>query len=170
VKCPMCGSTDDRVIESRQDPKGTTIRRRRECGNCEYRFTSYETVEKRPLTVIKKSGRREIFDLKKTENGIQRAIAKRNIAHSTIESFLHIIADEAVLMSRSTHEIRSETIGELILDKLFKLDRVAYVRFASVHRQFESVEDFIEVIEKFAPNALKPEDGENSKLPLFLEN
>lgn len=170
MKCPLCGNTDNRVIESRQNPSGTSIRRRRECGHCEYRFTSYETIEEIPLTVIKKSGRREYFDLKKIEYGIQRAIVKRTIPHSTIEELLHAIEDKATLMGRSTHEIRSETIGELVLDKLFKLDKVAYVRFASVYRQFEDVEEFIKTIEVFTPDAPNLKNGEDNYVPLSMKD
>ncbi len=148
VKCPLCGLAEDKVIESRQNQSGTTIRRRRECIGCGYRFTSYEHIEEVPIMVIKKSGRRESFDVKKIEHGVMRALEKRPVIHSDIEDVLHSIEDEAAMMSRSTHEIRSETIGDLVLEKLFSLDKVAYVRFASVYRQFEDVDEFIRVIEE----------------------
>ncbi|VDB00735.1 Ribonucleotide reductase transcriptional regulator NrdR [Olavius algarvensis spirochete endosymbiont] len=170
MKCPLCRNAGNRVIESRQNPSGTSIRRRRECNHCEYRFTSYETIEEVPLTVIKKTGSREKFDLKKIEHSIYRAIVKRTVSHSSIEDLLHTIEDEATLMSRSTHEIRSETIGELVLDKLFKIDKVAYVRFASVYRQFENVEEFVKVIETFASDTLNLENGEDSNAPLFMKD
>jgi len=170
VKCPLCGNTDDKVIESRQNPSSTSIRRRRECGHCKNRFTSYETIEKVSLIVIKKSGRRENFDLEKIEQGIQRALIKRTIAHSSIEELLHAVENEAALMSRSTHEIRSENIGELVLDKLLRLDKVAYVRFASVYRQFEDVEEFVELIEKFASDALDFEGDEDNEVSLFMKD
>ena len=101
--------------------------------------------------VIKRSGRREAFDLKKIEYGVMRALEKRPVVHTAVEDILHAIEDEAAMMSRSTHEIRSETIGDLVLEKLFGLDKVAYVRFASVYRQFEDVDEFIRVIEDLGP-------------------
>lgn len=151
MKCPLCGNTDDKVVESRQNRSGTTIRRRRECIDCGYRFTSYEHIEEVPIMVIKRSGRRENFDLKKIERGVQRALEKRPIPQTAIEELLHSIEDEAALMSRSTHEIRSETLGDLVLEKLFFVDKVAYVRFASVYRQFEDAEEFVRVIENLEP-------------------
>jgi transcriptional repressor NrdR len=155
MKCPLCGSTDDKVIESRQNSSGTTIRRRRECISCGYRFTSYEHIEEVPLMVIKRSGRRERFDLKKIEYGISRALEKRPVAHSVVEELLHEVEDEAALLSRSAHELRSETIGELVLEKLFAIDKVAYVRFASVYRQFENVNEFINVINSIGSDKSK---------------
>ena len=153
MKCPLCGQTDDKVIESRQNQSGTTIRRRRECVGCGYRFTSYEHIEEVPIMVIKRSGRRESFDIKKIEHGVMRALEKRPVVHTAVEDVLHTIEDEAAMMSRSTHEIRSETIGDLVLEKLFSLDKVAYVRFASVYRQFEDVDEFVRVIEDLGPDA-----------------
>ncbi|MCG8453796.1 MAG: transcriptional regulator NrdR [Spirochaetales bacterium] len=147
MKCPLCGQSDDKVVESRQNQSGTTIRRRRECLDCGYRFTSYEHIEEVPIMVIKRSGRRETFDVKKIEYGVMRALEKRPVPHTDVEAVLHSIEDEAAMMSRSTHEIRSETIGDLVLEKLFPLDKVAYVRFASVYRQFEDVKEFIRVID-----------------------
>ncbi len=161
MKCPLCGKTDDKVIESRQNQSGTTIRRRRECVSCGYRFTSYEHIEEVPIMVIKRSGRRETFDLKKIEHSVLRAMDKRNVPHAAIENLLHAIEDEAAMMSRSTHEIRSATIGDLVLEKLFSLDKVAYVRFASVYRQFEDVDEFIRVIEDLGP--IKIDSGESEE-------
>lgn len=149
MKCPLCGKTDDKVIESRQNQSATTIRRRRECTECGCRFTSYEQIEEIPVMVIKNSGHREKFHLKKIEHGIMRALEKRPVPHRAIEEMLHQIEDKAAMMSRSTNEIRSETIGELVLEKLFDIDKVAYVRFASVYRHFENVGEFISVIENF---------------------
>ena len=147
MKCPLCGTLDDKVIESRQNISGTSIRRRRECASCGYRFTSYEKVEEIPLMVIKKDETRQPFDLKKLERGLQRAIEKRPISQFQVDTILHSIEDEANLRGKSTHEITSEELGELIMTQLFQLDKVAYVRFASVYRHFENVEEFINVIE-----------------------
>ena len=155
MKCPLCGKSDDKVIESRQNQSGTTIRRRRECISCGYRFTSYEHIEEVPIMVIKRSGRRECFDLKKIEYGVQRALEKRPVSHDSVEELLHVIEDEAAMMSRSSHEIRSVTIGDLVLENLFSLDKVAYVRFASVYRQFEDVDEFIRVIDELEPDDAK---------------
>jgi len=123
--------------------------------------------------VIKRSGRRESFDLKKIEYGVQRALEKRPVAHASVEELLHLIEDESAMMSRSSHEIRSETIGDLVLENLFSLDKVAYVRFASVYRQFENVEEFIRVIDDLVPDDKEPGDSSTKSHPageLFQEN
>ena len=148
MKCPLCGGKDDKVIESRQNQSAATIRRRRECLGCGNRFTSYEHIEEIPIAVIKRSGRREPFNLEKIQRGVERAIEKRPIARIVVKDLLHGIEDEAAILSRSTHEIRSETIGDLVLERLFSLDKVAYVRFASVYRQFENVDEFIRAIDE----------------------
>ncbi len=146
MKCPLCGKTDDKVIESRQNQSATMIRRRRECIECGYRFTSYEHIEEIPIMVIKRSGHRERFDLKKTEYGVKRALEKRPIPHKAIEEMLHAIEDEAAMVSRFSNEIRSKTIGNLVLKRLFNLDKIAYVRFALVYRDFEDIDEFIGVV------------------------
>ncbi len=148
MRCPLCENVEDKVIDTRQNSSGTSIRRRRECLACGYRFTSYEQIEEKRLMVIKRDGRREPFDLSKLERGIQRALEKRPIPQNIIEEILHSIEDDAVLQSRATHEIPSERIGEMVLRKLYDLDRVAYIRFASVYRCFENVEEFVREIEK----------------------
>ena len=117
--------------------------------------------------VIKRSGRRETFDLKKIEYGVQRALEKRSVPHTSIEELLHAIEDEAAMMSRSTHEIRSVTIGDLVLEKLFSMDKVAYVRFASVYRQFEDVDEFIRVIEDLGADAVSVNDEARASDELF---
>lgn len=147
MKCPLCGCQEDKVLESRQNISGTSIRRRRECLGCAYRFTSYERIEEIPLMVIKSDGRRQPFDIKKVERGLQRAIEKRPISQVELEKILNEIEDEAAIVSRSSHEIPSEAIGEMTLKKLYILDRVAYIRFASVYKKFEDVEQFIKEIE-----------------------
>lgn len=147
MRCPHCGSIEDRVIESRQNTTGTVIRRRRECIECSYRFTSYEHIEEKKLKVIKRDGRREPFDLAKLEVGIQKSLEKRPVSQQVVEEMLHEIEDAAVLEGRNNHEVSTEKIGELVLAKLFEIDRVAYVRFASVYRMFENIEEFIRAIE-----------------------
>lgn len=146
MKCPLCGNIQDKVLESRQNSSATSIRRRRECASCSYRFTSYEKIEEIPLMVVKHDGRRQPFDIKKIERGLVRAVEKRPIPQMTIEKTLHQIEDEAEHGGKGTHEITSDFLGDLILSKLAKLDKVAYIRFASVYKKFENVEEFIEEI------------------------
>jgi len=150
MRCPHCGGIEDRVIESRQNASGTVIRRRRECAECGYRFTSYEHIEEKKLKVIKRDGRRAPFDLDKLEAGIQKSLEKRPVSQEVIEEILHGIEDEAMLKARSSHEISSSDLGEMVLQKLHAVDRVAYVRFASVYRMFANVDEFIREIEDLA--------------------
>lgn len=145
--CPHCSHTDDKVLESRQSTSGSTIRRRRECLSCGYRFTSYERIEEKPIMVIKRDGRRQPFDIKKVERGIRITTEKRNISSEVIEHMLTLIEDEIVILASNKREILSKTIGEVALKHLYKVDTVAYVRFASVYRAFNSVDQFIEEIE-----------------------
>ncbi len=159
MKCPFCGGLDDKVLESRQNSSGTTIRRRRECTSCAYRFTSYERIEEVPLKVVKRDGRREPFDIQKLARGIHRALEKRPVPHVDIERMLNAIEDEAAYRGRSSHEIPAEELGEMVLEKLFGLDRVAYVRFASVYRKFEEVEEFINVIEDLGRGRGTPQEN-----------
>ena len=146
--CPHCGRTDDRVLESRQNSSGSSIRRRRECLSCGYRFTSYERIEEKPIMVIKRDKRREPFDLKKIERGIRITTEKRNISQDTIERLLSKIEDEIVLSASNKGEVHATKIGEIALKHLYQVDTVAYVRFASVYRAFSSVDQFIEEIER----------------------
>lgn len=150
MRCPHCQELEDKVIESRQNSTGTSIRRRRECLACGYRFTSYERIEEKPLMVIKRDGRREPFSIEKIEQGIQRSMQKRPVSQKAIEEILHAIEDEAVYLARNSRELQSEKIGELVLKKLYELDGVAYVRFASVYRMFENADEFISEIEKLS--------------------
>ncbi|PKL13675.1 MAG: transcriptional regulator NrdR [Spirochaetae bacterium HGW-Spirochaetae-8] len=146
--CPHCGHMDDKVLESRQNSSGSTIRRRRECLACGYRFTSYERIEEKPLMVVKRDGRREPFDITKVERGIRITTEKRHIGQEAIEQVLQNIEDEVVLLAGTKREIASAAIGEAALKQLYKIDTVAYVRFASVYRAFNNVDQFIEEIER----------------------
>jgi transcriptional repressor NrdR len=146
MKCPLCDSNEDRVLESRQNAAGTSIRRRRECLSCGYRFTSYEHIEEKKLMVVKRDGRRQPFDLKKLERGIQISLEKRPVSQLVVEDILQEIEEESAMLGKSTHEITSSQLGEMVLEKLYKVDRVAYVRFASVYRMFDDVEQFIDEI------------------------
>ena len=127
MRCPHCGSFDDKVIESRTLANGESIRRRRECLGCGYRFTSYERIEEKQLMVIKRDGRRQPFDRHKIEHGIERALEKRPVSTMTIENIVNEIEDQAVMAGKGAHEIPSTTLGELVLSKLNEVDKVAYI-------------------------------------------
>jgi transcriptional repressor NrdR len=148
MRCPHCGSFDDKVIESRTLANGDAIRRRRECNGCGYRFTSYERIEDKQFMVIKRDGRREPFDRAKIERGVQRALEKRPVSQMNIESLVNEIEDQAAILGKVNHEIAAAVIGNLTLEKLGALDKVAYIRFASVYRHFEDLEEFIREIQK----------------------
>ena len=156
MRCPHCNSIDDRVIESRQNASGTVIRRRRECNECGYRFTSYENIEEKKLKVVKRDGRREPFDIRKLEAGVQKSLEKRPVSQEIVDQMLQQIEDEAAMSAPNSHEVSAQVLGEMVLGKLYTIDRVAYVRFASVYRMFENVEEFIKAIEGLAQPDLTP--------------
>lgn len=141
MKCPFCGENDNKVIDSRLSKEGNAIRRRRECIGCGRRFTTYETVEEMPLMIIKKDKRREVFSRDKVRAGIKKACEKREISMNAIESFIEEL--ERDLREVEEKEIPSRVVGEKIMAKLHELDKVAYVRFASVYRDFKDVHDFV---------------------------
>ncbi len=143
MRCPYCGSLDDKVIESRTMANGESIRRRRECVSCGYRFTSYERIEEKPFMVIKRDGRRQPFDRKKLEKGITRALEKRPVSTDMIENIINDIEDRAVISAKANREISTTQLGELVLERLYDLDKVAYIRFASVYKHFENLDEFI---------------------------
>ncbi|MHB1453290.1 MAG: transcriptional regulator NrdR [Saccharofermentanales bacterium] len=140
MKCPFCGNDEDRVIDSRPAEEGLAIRRRRECISCSARFTTYEKIENLPLVVIKKDGTRQPFDSSKLVSGLLKACEKRPVSIDQIESLVHSIEDQ--VQSSLKREISSREIGEMVMERLKKLDEVAYVRFASVYRQFKDVNSF----------------------------
>lgn len=146
MKCPFCGEEDTRVIDSRPADDGNTIRRRRKCDVCTKRFTTYEKVETIPLVVIKKDQNREPYDRSKIEAGVFRSCHKRPISVDQINSFVDDI--ENTIFAMDQKEIESSVIGEILMDKLKGLDPVAYVRFASVYREFKDVNTFMEEIKK----------------------
>lgn len=146
MKCPYCESMETRVIDSRPTEEGHAIRRRRECDNCSKRFTTYEKVEEVFFMVVKKDGSREAFDRSKVLNGIVKACEKRPVSMSDIEKIVSEI--ERGLNNMMEKEIQSNVIGEVIMEHLKDLDEVAYVRFASVYRQFTDVNTFVAEIEK----------------------
>ncbi len=141
MKCPFCGEIDNKVIDSRLSKDGNVIRRRRECIVCSRRFTTYEHIEEIPVMIIKKDGRREVFSIDKLRSGIQKACQKRNISVNIIEEFLDEL--ERDLRESGEKEIPSHKIGERVMAKLHEIDDVAYVRFASVYREFKDVNDFV---------------------------
>lgn len=146
MRCPYCGSLDDKVLESRTMANGESIRRRRECSSCGYRFTSYERIEEKKFMVVKKDGRRQPFDSAKLEKGIERALEKRPVTSDMIENIVNDIYDQAVMIGKTSREISTAELGELVLDRLYKTDKVAYIRFASVYKHFESLDEFINEI------------------------
>jgi transcriptional repressor NrdR len=148
MRCPHCGSIDDKVVESRTLANGDAIRRRRECNGCGFRFTSYERIEDKQLMVIKRDGRREPFDRNKIERGVQRALEKRPFSQMNIESLVNEVEDQAAMLGKVNREITAAAIGDLVLEKLGAIDRVAYIRFASVYRHFENLEEFVKEIQK----------------------
>lgn len=146
MKCPFCENQDTKVINSRATEEDSAVRRRRECGQCKKRFTTYEKVEDIPLIVIKKDGSRESFDSNKIINGMLRACEKRQISLKEIETVANDI--ERKLSNMMEKEIESEKIGEIIMENLKNIDEVAYVRFASVYRQFKDINTFVSELEK----------------------
>jgi transcriptional repressor NrdR len=152
MRCPNCGSIDDKVLDSRTLAAGDAIRRRRECLSCGFRFTSYERIEIKPFMVIKKDGRREPFDRNKIERGIQRALEKRPVSQMSIENMVNEVEDASAMMGKVTREIPASAIGNLALEKLAELDKVAYIRFASVYRHFESIDEFIAEVRNWEEN------------------
>ena len=146
MKCPYCGVEDSKVIDSRSTEEGVAIRRRRECLNCNKRFTTYEKVENVPIMVIKKDRSRQPFDRNKILNGLMRACEKRPISIGEIENIVYEI--ETAIYNSLEREISTEDIGEMLIEKLRRLDQVAFVRFASVYRDFQDVETFRHEIDK----------------------
>jgi transcriptional repressor NrdR len=150
MKCPFCGVMDNKVIDSRVSKDGSTIRRRRECIDCSRRFTTYEHIEKIPIMIIKKDGRREIFNRDKVRSGIQKACQKLDISINVIEEFIDEL--ERDLCETGEKEIPSKFIGETIMTKLHELNDIAYVRFASVYREFKDVNDFVSELKNLLSN------------------
>ncbi|MDP3014326.1 MAG: transcriptional regulator NrdR [Candidatus Subteraquimicrobiales bacterium] len=146
MKCSFCGYEETKVIDSRAAANGEAIRRRRECLKCQQRYTTYERQEEIPLTVIKKNGEREPFDRSKLIAGIQRATVKRMIPASQVEEIISDI--ESDLRNKFQYEVSSKELGEMVLKRLKELDKVAYVRFASVYREFKDVDEFLEELSK----------------------
>src|SRR6185295_17182244 len=141
MKCPFCLHDEDKVIDSRSSNEGKSVRRRRECSKCKKRFTTYEYVEEVPLMVIKRDGRRETFDRNKIISGILKACEKRPVSLQKVEDLVDKVERE--LYKKYEKEVKAEAIGELVMERLHKIDEVAYVRFASVYRQFKDINHFM---------------------------
>ncbi|MBU0629329.1 MAG: transcriptional regulator NrdR [Candidatus Margulisbacteria bacterium] len=146
MKCPFCDSIEDKVLESREVDDAETIRRRRECLSCRGRFTSYERIEERPVLVIKRDGRREQFSRQKVLTGILRACEKRPVSLEIMEAIVDEV--EKALHREAGREVISSKVGELVMEKLHQIDKVAYIRFASVYRKFEHVSEFQREVEE----------------------
>ncbi len=146
MKCPFCGSLESEVLESRLVEDGEALRRRRECGRCGKRFTTYEKVKESFFWVIKKDGKREPFDKEKVKKGILRAIEKRPVSLELVDEVVNQVERE--LLKKETEEISSRVIGNAVLKRLRKIDKVAWLRFASVYLEFEDLTDFEKAIEK----------------------
>ena len=146
MRCPYCAHPESKVVDSRPSDEGSSIRRRRECLECHKRFTTYETMESLPLVVIKRDGSRQTFDKGKILSGMLRACEKRPVSFDTLER----IADEIeqTLQNEMAREITTTSIGEMVMERLRKVDEVAYVRFASVYRQFKDISTFMEELNK----------------------
>ena len=158
MKCPYCGFKESKVVDSRPADEGSSIRRRRECLSCGKRFTTYETVESMPMVVIKRDGSRQTFDRRKLVNGMLRACEKRPVSLAQLEKIGEEIEQE--LQNSLEREISTERVGELVMDKLKSVDEVAYVRFASVYRQFKDINTFMREL-----NKLLNEDESNTQNP-----
>ncbi|MBN2738307.1 MAG: transcriptional repressor NrdR [Spirochaetales bacterium] len=161
MRCPYCGETEDKVIESRMLLDAESIRRRRECIKCGYRFTTHENIEEKMLMVIKRDGSREPFDISKIERGIRRAMEKRPIPQMVVEEILVSLENQAMMVGRNSHEIAAAQLGEMVLEHLYSIDKVAYIRFASVYRSYENMEQFVKEIESLTQN--KKTKGAKSK-------
>lgn len=146
MRCPYCQHTDTKVTDSRTTDEGNSIRRRRECMNCGRRFTTYEIIEEMPLMVLKRSGRRELFDRGKLLNGLLRSCDKRTVPMATMEEVVNEV--ERQIRNEINQEVSTDRIGELVLEQLRDIDQVSYVRFASVYRKFNNIDSFMDELKK----------------------
>ena len=146
MRCPKCGCQDDKVIDSRASREGATIRRRRQCLGCGFRFTTYEEVERGGLLVVKRDGRREEFSKEKLISGLSKACQKRPVSPKLIEELVERIVNEVT--DKYEREVPAEVIGKLVMEGLRQIDEVAYVRFASVYRRFQEATDFVQEVKK----------------------
>ena len=146
MKCPFCSAQDTQVVDSRVNEEGTSVRRRRRCFSCLKRFTTYETVELRMPQIIKQNGNRTVFDRDRLHTGFMRALHKRPVAAERVDEAIDRITQK--LLSMGVREVPSRRIGEMVMKELYKMDKVAYIRFASVYRSFQDEEDFRDAIKE----------------------
>ncbi|MBR1937808.1 MAG: transcriptional repressor NrdR [Spirochaetales bacterium] len=151
MKCPRCSCPDDKVLESRMNKEGTSLRRRRECLKCGFRYTTYERYEERPIIVTKKDGRLQNFDRSKIERGIRTCTEKLKIDEKDLQQVLDRIEEEINELAGSSRVVTSQQIGEITLKEIYTLSPVAYVRFAAVYRAFDDLSQFINEIERLRP-------------------
>lgn len=166
MRCPFCGHAEDKVVDSRESREGDAIRRRRECLGCARRFTSYERVEEMPVVVVKKDGRREPFDAQKLMKGLHLACQKRPVSLARIEELVKDV--QARLLEWPDREVRSLELGELVMEELKVLDHVAYVRFASVYREFKDLPDFVRALEGLMLKEARARDPARPQAPAPL--
>ncbi len=165
MRCPECDSSENRVVDTRTSRGGRAVRRRRECASCDARFTTYEYVEERPLQVLKRTGASEEFDRTKLVRAIMLACAKRPVSHSEVERIADEVEDQ--LSGQAGIEVSSQRIGELVMERLKPLDRVAYVRFASVYRNFQDADEFQEFVDEMNERGrLELQSKHQAELPL----
>ncbi len=164
MKCPRCDSSKTRVVDSREGVEGRSVRRRRECESCEFRFTTFERIEDSLPMVIKKGGQRESFDRYKILNGLKKACEKRPVSVLQMEDVVKAI--EAKLLEMGEKEISSEEIGAMVIERLHHLDQVAYVRFASVYREFSDVSEFMDTLRALAKSSAKAIAGHDVNIAL----
>ena len=158
MKCPFCNSEDTKVVDSRSFMDGYSIKRRRECINCQKRFTTYEKVEEIPLYIVKKDKRREKFDRNKLLRGLTAATIKRNISREDLETF--VLEIEKTIQNSLQNEISTKDLGEMVMERLLEIDQVAYVRFVSVYKEFNDIKSFIEIVEKISDSSNNKERQE----------
>ncbi|MGH7505564.1 MAG: transcriptional regulator NrdR [Longimicrobiales bacterium] len=166
MRCPFCQGTEDRVVDSRTSREGRAVRRRRECLNCNRRFTTYEYVEERPLLILKRDGSSEPYDRQKVLQAIRLPCAKRPITGTEIDEMVDRVEDR--IAHSAADEIESRLIGEMVMDELRRRDYVAYVRFASVYRNFQDLDEFYEELRDLSAKRARAALNENqAELPLF---
>jgi transcriptional repressor NrdR len=157
MRCPFCDHTDTQVIETREADDGSALRRRRRCGQCDKRFTTYERVELSMPSVVKKNGLRAEYDRRKLRASLSLALRKRPVTSEAVDAAIGRIEEK--LMALGAREVASERIGELVMRELQRIDKIGYVRFASVYRNFEDVDEFADAIEEVQPRCGPPEAG-----------
>ena len=163
MKCPFCGAPDTQVVDSRVSEEGDSIRRRRRCGACDKRFTTYETVELRMPSIVKANGIREEFDADKLRTGFVRALHKRPVPTEYVDAAIERITQK--LLALGERELASRRIGEMVMRELYRLDKVAYIRFASVYKDFQDPEDFRDVLKDVIKEVAKPARKRARKSP-----